>query len=105
MVCNEGGFDQILDVLFRTYSRATGGRTITRTEMAAILAKHVMYEELKVKRRNIHNMPFASQGESAVNCDAGTLSQPVRNNRTILKNVFAARMRKKFSWYHFSKSP
>ncbi|CAM9326803.1 unnamed protein product [Hapterophycus canaliculatus] len=45
VVCNEGSFDQILDVLFRAYSRARGGQTITRTEMAVMLAKHVIYED------------------------------------------------------------
>ncbi|CAM9686762.1 unnamed protein product [Scytosiphon promiscuus] len=45
VICNEGSFDQTLDVLFRAYSRARGGHTITRTEMAAILAKHVIYED------------------------------------------------------------
>eukprot|EP00752_Nemacystus_decipiens_P003990 g3655.t1 len=45
VVCNEGSFDQMLEVLFRAYSVARGDRTITRNEMAAILAKHVTYED------------------------------------------------------------
>lgn len=48
VVCNEGSFDQILDVLFRAYSVARNDRTISRNEMAAILAKHVLYEDSEV---------------------------------------------------------
>lgn len=48
VVCNEGSFDQTLDVLFRAYSVARDDRTINRNEMAAILAKHVLYEDSEV---------------------------------------------------------
>lgn len=56
MVCNEGSFDQMLDVLLRAYSVARDDRTITRNEMAAILAKHVLYEGSEV--RNILVLAF-----------------------------------------------
>ncbi|CAB1119982.1 unnamed protein product [Ectocarpus sp. CCAP 1310/34] len=45
VVCNEGSFDQVLDLLFRAYSTARDDCTITRNEMAAILSKHVVYED------------------------------------------------------------
>lgn len=50
MVCNEGSFGHILDVLFRAYAVARDDRTITRNEMATILAKHVIYEDSEVTR-------------------------------------------------------
>jgi len=48
VVCNEGSFDQMLDMLLRAYSVARGDCTITRNEMAAILAKHVIYDDSEV---------------------------------------------------------
>lgn len=47
-ICKEGSFDQALDVLLRAYSSARDDRTITRNEVAAILAKHVVYENSEV---------------------------------------------------------
>ena len=48
VICNEGTFDQMLELLFRAYAVARDDRTISRREMAAILAKHVVYEDAEV---------------------------------------------------------
>lgn len=49
VVCHEGSVDQMLGVLFRAYSVARDDGTITRNEMASILAKHVVYEDAEVR--------------------------------------------------------
>ncbi|CAM9907199.1 unnamed protein product [Ectocarpus sp. 6 AP-2014] len=73
VVCNEGSFDQVLDLLFRAYSTARDDCTITRNEMAAILSKHVVYEDSEdpteekdrvyrwLKRQFVHLAPMASR--------------------------------------------
>ncbi|CAN0056450.1 unnamed protein product [Ectocarpus fasciculatus] len=73
VVCNEGSFDQVLDLLFRAYSTARDDCTITRNEMAAILSKHVVYEDSEdpteekdrvyrwLKRQFLHLAPTASR--------------------------------------------
>lgn len=49
MLCNDGTFEQILELLLRVYSTTRGDGTISRSEIAAILEKHVVYEYSEVR--------------------------------------------------------
>eukprot|EP00903_Cladosiphon_okamuranus_P006566 g6414.t1 len=69
VVCNEGSVDQRLDVLLRAYSVTRDDSTITRNEMAAILAKHVLYED--AERRVIPRAAVAAKGRDQ---DGGFIS-------------------------------
>lgn len=48
-LCTEGSFEQTLDILFMAYSTARNDGMICRTEMAAILAKHAVYDDCEVR--------------------------------------------------------
>lgn len=66
VICNEGSFDQMLDVLFRGYAVARNDGTISRREMAAILANHVVYDDSEVMMRPFDVKLRTSAGRMSV---------------------------------------
>lgn len=50
-LCNNGNFDQTLAMLFRAYSSAADHCVVTRDEVSAILASHVVYADSEVRYR------------------------------------------------------
>ncbi|CAM9511192.1 unnamed protein product, partial [Laminaria digitata] len=51
-LCNNGNFDQTLAMLFRAYSSAADHCVVTRDEVAAILASHVVYADSEARYRD-----------------------------------------------------
>lgn len=48
-ICTNGDFNKMLELLLRAYSTARNNCMITRSEVAAILDKHVVYEDSEVR--------------------------------------------------------